>query len=484
VRDVTTSPEVPSLAGLDPAGPGRFHYAGVGGSGMSALAQFQVALGGRASGSDRSLDQGGRDDAAALLRAAGIALFPQDGSGVAAPDCVALVVSTAVEDTVPDVAVAKSRGIPILHRSELLAFFVARERTIAVSGTSGKSTVVAMTWEALAGAGRDPSVITGGDLEALRARGLWGNAWKGGSDLLVIEADESDGSLVRYAPAIGVILNLQKDHKPEADVFRMFETFEARTREALVAGAGENLAPLVAAARGRGLPVTTFGFDAGADVHTDAASLALGPDGSTFTVDGTAFRLPVPGRHNVENALAAIAVARALGVPPGALVEPLTSFRGVGRRFQTIGTARGVEVIDDFAHNPAKIEAAIATARTRARGRVLAVYQPHGYGPTRFLRADFVASFARALGPQDRAWWLEVFYAGGTTTKDFSSADIVADLAAAGLGERAEFAPSRAALVARLAVVAQPGDLVLVMGARDPSLTALARNIVAALGRG
>lgn len=474
-----------SLAGLDPAGPGRFHYAGVGGSGMSALAQFQVALGGRASGSDRSLDQGGHDDAAVLLRAAGITLFPQDGSGVSGADCVALVVSTAVEDTVPDVAAAKERGIPILHRSELLAWFVARERTIAVSGTSGKSSVVAMVWEALAGAGRDPSVITGGDLEALRARGLWGNAWKGKSDLLVIEADESDGSLVRYAPAVGVILNLQKDHKPEADVFRMFETFESRTREALVAGSGENLAPLVAAARGRGLPVTTFGFDDRADVHASDGSIELGPDGSAFAVDGTAFRLPVPGRHNVANALATIAIARALGVPAESLVAPLASFRGVGRRFQSIGTARGVEVIDDFAHNPAKIEAAIATAHGRVGpgGRVLAVYQPHGYGPTRFLRADFVASFAQALGPTDRAWWLEVFYAGGTTTRDFSSADIVADLAAAGLGARAAFAASRPELVAAIAAEAQPRDLVLVMGARDPSLTLLAKEIVAALGR-
>ena len=198
----------------DPAGPGRFHYAGVGGSGMSALAQFQVRLGGRASGSDRSFDAGGRDEAMAQLEACGVTLFPQDGSGVRGSDCVALVVSTAVEDTVPDVAVAKERGLPIGHRSELLAHFVSAQRTIAVSGTSGKSSVVAMIFEALRGAGRDPSVITGGDLEALRAEGLWGNAWKGSTDLLVVEADESDGSLVRYDPAVGVILNLQRDHKP------------------------------------------------------------------------------------------------------------------------------------------------------------------------------------------------------------------------------------------------------------------------------
>jgi UDP-N-acetylmuramate--alanine ligase len=217
--------------------------------------------------------------------------------------------------------------------------------------------------------------------------------------------------------------------------------------------------------------------------------LALGADGSAFTALGTRFTLPVPGRHNVENALAALAACVALDVAPAALVAPLAGFRGVGRRFQPVGTAGGVEVIDDFAHNPAKLAAALATARRRVAGRapdgrdgrVLAIYQPHGYGPTRFLRADFVATFVEALGPDDRVWWLEVFYAGGTATRDFSAADIVAQLAGRGLGRRAAFAPSREALVGAIAAEARAGDLVLVMGARDPSLTALARSILAGL---
>ena len=157
------------MATPDPRSDGIFHFAGIGGSGMSALAQFQVMLGGHASGSDRSFDQGGRDEAREQLTRLGIALYPQDGTGPAQPGCAALVVSTAVEDTVPDVRVSKERGLPILHRSELLAQFVASHRTLGISGTSGKSTVVAMTFELLRGAGRDPSVITGGDLEALRA---------------------------------------------------------------------------------------------------------------------------------------------------------------------------------------------------------------------------------------------------------------------------------------------------------------------------
>ena len=269
----------------------------------------------------------------------------------------------------------------------------------------------------------------------------------------------------------------------------MFDTFAAHTREALVVGEGANLLEVAERTRRRGLPVVVFGFGPDADVRASESSLLLGPDFSAFDAAGSRFHLPVPGRHNVLNALAALAACRTLGNAPATLVEPLSAFRGVGRRVQRVATRGGGEVIDDFAHNPAKIEAALATARRRVAGRggggrdgrVLAIYQPHGYGPTRFLWPDFVDTFARALGPEDRAWWLEVFYAGGTATRDFSARDIVADLGARSLGSRAAFAPSRPELVSAVTAVARPGDLVLVMGARDPSLTTLARSIAAAL---
>jgi UDP-N-acetylmuramate--alanine ligase len=483
---------------------GRFHYAGIGGSGMSALAQAQVMGGGAASGSDRAFDRGERPGARAQLERLGIRIAPQDGSGV--PGASALVVSTAVERDVPDHAAARQLGVPVVHRSELLARFVADHRTIAVTGTSGKSTVVAMVFEVLRGTGHDPSVITGGDLVLLQRQGLWGNAWVGRSDLLVVEADESDGSVVRYEPAVGVVLNLQRDHREMDEVAAMFRTFRARTREAFVAGEDARLADLAAGA-------TVFGLGPGAVVR--GVDLALEPGGSSFRVDDVRFTLPVPGRHNVENALAAIAACRAVGVPLAAMAPPLARFQGVGRRFQSLGVARGVEVVDDFAHNPAKIAAALATAQARAgavpgaaagstagmaaspapasveagsaptppgdvRGRVLAVYQPHGYGPTRFLRGDFVETFASRLRAADRLWMLEVFYAGGTATRDFSAADIVAEIAARGAA--AEFAASREWLVGRIAGEARAGDVVLVMGARDPSLTHLARTILGRLG--
>jgi UDP-N-acetylmuramate--alanine ligase len=459
-------PDAPELP--DPKGKGRFHYAGLAGSGMSGLAQFQVMTGGHASGSDRAFDHGERASLRAQLESLGIKVVPQDGSGLG-PDCVALVVSTAVEERVPDFAAAKAKNIPIVHRSELLAHFVARHRSVAVTGTSGKSTVTAMVFDILRGAGRDPSVITGGDLPELVAQGLPGNALAGRSDLLVVEADESDGSLVRYAPSVGVILNLQRDHKEMAEVAAMFATLRARVREALVVGDAENLDPLSGGA-------LRFGFSQRADVRGE--DVELGPASSRFRVENVAFELPVPGAHNVANALAAIATCRTLGVELADMASPLASFRGIGRRFQTVGKAKGVEVVDDFAHNAEKIAAAIKTAHLRA-DRVLAVYQPHGYGPTRFLRRDFVATFSHELAPGDRLWMLEVFYAGGTATRDFSAADIVAEIASR--GTNAEFASTRERLIARIAEQAQPGDLVLVMGARDPSLTELARAILAAV---
>jgi UDP-N-acetylmuramate--alanine ligase len=456
----------------DGLGLGRLHFAGVAGSGMSALAQFVVLKGGHASGSDRSFDRGQRPEARAHLEALGVVVHPQDGTGLEG-DCAALVVSTAVEDEVPDVAAARRLGVPVLHRSELLAHLVARYRTVAVTGTSGKSTTVAMVFEILRGAGRDPSVITGGDLVALQREGRWGNAWAGTSDLLVIEADESDGSVVRYCAAVGVILNLQRDHKEMDAVAELFRAFRAQVRETAVVGEAGNLREF---AEG-GL---AFGWGAGANFRGE--NLRLDAEGSTFTVQGVSFCLPVSGRHNAENALAAIAACGALGVPLRAMVEPLAAFQGVARRFQILGTRRGVTVVDDFGHNPAKVAASIQAAHLRVEalgGRVLAIFQPHGFGPLKFLRADFVEAFVAELAPRDRLWFLDVFYAGGTASRDISSAEVVADIAAGGVF--AEYAPSRTWLVERLAAEAKAGDLILLMGARDPSLTDLAREILEAL---
>ncbi|HJV23956.1 MAG TPA: cyanophycin synthetase, partial [Holophagaceae bacterium] len=218
------------------------------------------------------------------------------------------------------------------------------------------------------------------------------------------------------------------------------------------------------------------GFGPAATLRAEGLSLA--PGRSRFTVEGVAFELPLPGRHNVEDALAALAACRFLGVPLTDLVAPLGAFQGVGRRFQAVGEARGVRVVDDYAHNPAKVEAALQAAQSQA-DRVLAVFQPHGFGPLAFMREELVAVLKATLRPQDRLWFLPVYFPGGTVHRSVESEDVVADLQARGIPVRLA---TRVALPAAVAAEARAGDLVLLMGARDPSLPELAKEMVACLG--
>lgn len=442
------------------------HFVGIGGAGMSALAQIHALDGSPATGSDRDFDLGRGAGLRAKLSALGVRLFPQDGSAITRETDL-VVLSTAIEDSNPEIAAAKALGVPLMHRSEFLARYVSEIRTIAVTGTSGKSTVVAMIFEILEAAERGPSVITGGSLIALQKRGLTGNAFRGKLELLIVEADESDGSLVNYKPAVGVFLNLTKDHLEVSALREIFLRFRANVATALVNADDSALADIRAD--------VSFGLSSGS-VH--AEDLKLSAAGSMFRVKDVSFTLPVPGRHNAENALAAIAACLNEGVSLDDCSRALASFQGVARRFQSLGTARGVEVVDDFAHNPAKIAATLTAARLRAR-RILAVYQPHGFAPTRHLKNELIAAFAEGLRPDDRLWLPDIYYVGGTASKDISSNDVVAPLRAKGLN--AFHIPDRAAITALIAAEAKEGDLVIVMGARDPSLSDFALAILTAL---
>jgi UDP-N-acetylmuramate--alanine ligase len=442
------------------------HFVGIGGAGMSALAQIHAMDNGPATGSDRDFDLGRGAGLRKKLEALGVRLFPQDGSAITRKTDL-VVLSTAIEDSNPEIAAAKALGVPLMHRSEFLARYVSEIRTIAVTGTSGKSTVVAMIFEILEAAERGPSVITGGSLIALQKKGLTGNAFRGKLELLVVEADESDGSLVNYKPAVGVFLNLTKDHLEVSALREIFLKFRANVATALVNADDPELAGIRAD--------VSFGLSSGS-VH--AADLTLSAAGSQFRVEDTAFKLPVPGRHNAENALAAIAACLNEGVSLDDCSRALASFQGVARRFQSIGIERGVEVVDDFAHNPAKIAATLTAARLRA-SRILAVYQPHGFAPTRHLKNELIAAFAEGLRPDDRLWLPDIYYVGGTASKDISSRDVVEPLRAKGLN--AVHTPDRAAITALIAAEAKDGDLVIVMGARDPSLSDFAHAILTAL---
>ena len=442
------------------------HFVGVGGSGMSALAQIHAMDGGLATGSDRLFDQGGHLDLREKLEALGVRIFPQDGSGVtSATDLV--VLSTAIEGPNPDAAAAGRLTAAVMHRSEFLARYVAESRAIAVTGTSGKSTVAAMIFDILDAAGRSPSVITGGSLLRLEEQGLFGNAFRGKSDILVIEADESDGSLVNYRPAVGVFLNLTKDHKEVSVMKEVFRRFRANVRTAVINADDPNLRDLDAG--------STFGLESG---QVRAEALKLDGLESRFRIQDEEFVLPMPGLCNVANAAAAVAVALNEGVSLGDCRRALAAYKGVARRFQSLGCARGIEVVDDYAHNPAKVAAAMAAAHLRAK-RILAVYQCHGFAPTRLLKAELIEAFADGLAPDDRIWFPDIYYAGGTAVRDVSSRDVAEPLRLR--GKNAFYAPRRDAIVEQIAAQAREGDLVLVMGARDPSLTDFGKKILKAL---
>lgn len=449
----------------------RWHFAGIGGTGMSAIAFYLLGRGQNVSGSDRLFDNGGGEAIREALEERGATIFPQDGSGIAAE--VRLVVSTAIEDGLPEIVAARALGCAIVHRSEALAEIANAQKTIAVSGTSGKSTVTAMIFRILRAAGYDPSVISGGVLKELAREGHWGNAYGGAGEWLVIEADESDGSLVRYAPEIGLMLNLDRDHKELEELRALFRTFRDRSKVFVANG---DRAECVAIG---GDGAKYFGLHRHSHPAVDEFDLYV--DEISFRIGGNLCVVPFPGRHMLENALASILCCTEAGVPLAEAAKGLASFAGVGRRHDLVGKTRGVTVFDDFAHNPAKVEAGLAAARLAAGGgRLLAVFQPHGFGPLRFLLDDFVDSFAKALEPRDRLWIAPVYDAGGTADRAISSRDLAERLAARGVAVEAP--DSRGRIPSLIASQARSGDVVYSMGARDPELPAFARSILAALG--
>jgi UDP-N-acetylmuramate--alanine ligase len=439
---------------------------------MSALAIIAAARGDRVAGSDRSRDHGLLPDLYASLEARGIRLFPQDGSGITS-DVRRLVVSTAIEATNPDVRTARELGIPIAHRAEFLAEIFHSGHGIAVGGTSGKSTVAGMIGWIATCAGLDPTIVNGGRMKNFLPALFPANARPGSGSWVVIEADESDGSIRNYRPEIAVVTNISKDHKTIVELLPLFQSFLDATSGGVILNADcPNSRALHVSGR-----CLRFGLDSTADLHPEW----IADEGMTtrFRLDGVEYVIPLPGKHNVANALAAIAAARLAGIDDAVSCDALSSFAGIARRFDRIGSAGGIDVIDDFAHNPDKIRATLAGSAW-GRRRLL-VFQPHGYGPTRFLLNDLIASLAKGMVAEDILFVSEIYYAGGTATKDVSGADIARGVTAS--GRRARFLPTRAEILDALAGEARPGDLVIVMGARDDTLTDFCGEILRRLAR-
>ncbi|NQU39935.1 MAG: UDP-N-acetylmuramate--alanine ligase [Lentisphaerae bacterium] len=428
------------------------HVVGVAGIGMSALAQLLLARGDRVTGSDRCRDDGDSSEICSALAAAGVELVPQDGAAIT-PATARVIHSTAIEADNPALLAAQRHGVAVQHRSDVLAACLEGKHVVAITGTSGKSTVTGMIGWVFQELGLDPTVVNGAIVPAWRAANRVGNVRMGASNLWVIEADESDRTLNAYTFDWGVVTNVSEDHFGVDEARALFRLFARRAAVGAVSVVDD--------------PVLMDGFDP--EVHAGS---------STFCYADHAFTIPLPGRHNGANAWLAVRLCERMGCPLDRVALALASFPGLHRRLECVGKARGIRVFDDYAHNPAKITAAWQAVR-QGGGRVLAVWRPHGYGPLRLMMEALSETFNALCGDGDRLVLLPVFDAGGTADRSVSSEMLVERMRETGTAPALVLEP--AALPAWIAAEAREGDSLLVMGARDPGLPALAAALLAAL---
>ncbi|GJG87674.1 UDP-N-acetylmuramate--L-alanine ligase [Gemmatimonadetes bacterium T265] len=456
------------------------HFVGIAGAGMSALAELFVRRGAAVTGCDT------HPEAADDLRALGVAVAAgHDPAHVAGARAV--VVTSAVPRTHPELEAARAAGVPVIRRAEALAEAVAGGLTIGIAGTHGKTTTTVMTTEALAAAGLDPTGVVGGRVGAWGGNLRLGSLDAGGHERFVVEADEYDRSFLALTPGVAVVTNVEADHldiyADLAEIRAAFAEFVGRARRVVLCAddAGANALP----ARADSEVVRYSAAASGEDVHPDARLVARdvrpgdrGGSACEVACDGRTLgtlALAVPGLHNVRNALAALGVGLLLGAEFAALRRGLEAFRGVERRFERLGEAAGVLVIDDYAHHPTELDATLAAARAAYPGRrIVAAFQPHLYTRTR----DFAPEFARALAAADVALVADVYPARERPIAGVT-ADLVSD-AMRGAGAPAAWRGPRDALAGALAERVRAGDVVLTIGAGD--VTRTGPELLAALG--
>ena len=456
----------------------RIFFSGIGGSGVSALACFMAGSGHSVSGSDRAFDLIPEHPVAALLGKKGIRLFPQDGSGIdRSLDLV--VASTAVEAGTPEITKSKILGLPLKTRPEFLAELSGKFDTIAVTGTSGKSTASGLMAFLMRELGLKPNFIGGGRVKVFKNDKNLGNILAEGSRLLVMEACESDGTIVNYSPRHLVILNLELDHKGIGETSLMFGKIAENTSGMLIMNADDdNLRQLRITERERPdfkkKKIISFGMGPGADFR--AEGLKLGPFSSEFTTKGVRFKSALPGLYNVYNCLAAIALVWELGASPEKIASALPGFSGIERRFDVHLNTGSRLVLDDYAHNPHKISCLMQAMRLgKEQKRICYVFQPHGFGPVRMMKNEYIEAFAQNLGNEDLLIILPIFYQGGTVSMDVSSEDLARGIS--GKGKRAIAVPGRSQVLEHAAA----WDCVVIMGARDETLSLLADQVASVL---
>lgn len=438
-----------------PADLGTVHFVGIGGSGMSGIARILLGMGHKVTGSDL------RDtDAVATLRELGAEIFiGHDAAHLGNPDTV--VVTSALWPTNPEYLLAKERGIPVIHRSQALAYLTSKRRVIAVAGAHGKTTSTGMIITGLLGLGEDPSFVNGGVIASLNA-----SSASGTGDLFVIEADESDGSFLHYDTAIALITNVDADH---LDHYGSEEAFEAefgrfaQGAKEFVAISTDDPGALRVTSLIRDKRIIGFGRAEGStvqliDVDASGARVSFG-----LVFEGETYRsaLNVPGEHNAINAAGAFAVLVGLGYEPAKSLESISHFDGTERRFQLHGEQRGVKVYDDFAHHPTEVSAAIKAARAVVGdGKLITVFQPHLYSRTRLMAKEF----AEALSASDQVVVLDIYAAREDPEPGVTGA-LVSD--AFRNQSQVHYVPEWDDVPAVAAKLAHSGDFIMTMGCGD-----------------
>jgi UDP-N-acetylmuramate--alanine ligase len=450
----------------------HLHFVGIGGVGMSGIAEVLLNMGYRVTGSDAR-----RSETVERLERLGAKVFiGHDASNIEGPHVV--VYSSAVARDNVEVQAARLRGVPVIPRAEMLAELMRLKYGIAIAGTHGKTTTTSLVAAVLGAGGFDPTVVVGG-----RVHGLGTNARLGQGEFLVAEADESDGSFLKLSPTIAVVTTIDAEHLDHyGDLDAVRAAFLAFANKVPFYGAAvlcldqPNIQQMIPAVEKR---VITYGLEASADLTARRLEFA----GTTARFEvlrrgrplGPA-SLQVPGRHNVLNALAAVAVGLDLDMPFEVIAGALAAFTGVQRRFQIRGEARGVLVVDDYGHHPAEIRATLAAAKAGYDRRVITVFQPHRYSRTRDLRQEFLTAFNQS----DVLVVMDIYGAGETPIPGVSARDLAEGIAAHGHREVHYMNGDRAAVVAFLCESTRSGDLVLTLGAGD--VGALGPEVLARLG--
>lgn len=432
----------------------RVHFVGIGGSGMSGLARIAISHGIKVSGSDVS-------DSSVLnaLRAIGAEIFiDHNADHIKGADLI--VFSNAIRPNNPEREAGVNLGIPEITRAAALALLMSESISIAVAGTHGKTTTSSMATVAMQSAGVDPSFAIGGILKSSGS-----NAHRGTGKYFVAEADESDGSFVAYKPHAAIITNVEWDHvdhfASEAQVFEVFAEFVQTITGFLAFCADDEGATKIASSA----KVKTIGYgkSEAAALRVDQIQLSAGGSSARVLWNGAkigTLELSVPGEHNILNAAAVLAVGLELGLSATSLLDGLVKFHGAGRRFELKGSAGGIRVIDDYGHHPTEIKVTLTAARRFAGGgKLLVIFQPHRYSRTKAFTKEFATSLALA----DHVWLLEVYAASEQPITGVSSANIVK------LMENAEFQPNFMSVTEQVSNIANPGDVIITLGAGDVS---------------